>query len=216
MKTSKPDSQRIHLPIAQALVILLLAGTVALRASPAEPQTPAVRSSTGAAPDQPAAAASTLQENSSGKAAAGTLSPLVTAVIKLADAEVSPEVIRSYVDASPSATALTEADVIALKQHKVGDELVTTLIKQGAKKHAQEVQAKNEAVVRALAARNVKSGGMDPESYDYFQYYYLHPRALASANQRLNSSYFGPGASAFYTFGPGFGWRPHGYGWPRY
>lgn len=114
-------------------------------------------------------------------------------------ADVSPEVIKAFIDSSTDAAPLTDADVIALKQHRVPDEIVTALIKQGATRQEVNTQRKNEIVSRALAARTARYGGMDPESYDYFQYYYLHPRTLSSAYQRM-APY--PSARRGYIYGP--------------
>jgi len=49
----------------------------------------------------------------------------------------------------------------------------------------------------------------------YFQHYYLQPRALASAYQRL-SPYYGPWGYYRYGPSPGFGFRHYGYGRFRY
>ena len=161
--------------------------------------------------DQPSASA--VRKSPSEQPATFPLSPAVAAVVKMADANVSPEVLKAYIESSPPTAPLAEADIIALKQHNVADEVATLLIKQGAKTRALEVQKKNEAIIRGVAARNAKFGGMDPESYDYFQYYYLQPRAMASAYQRLYP-YYGPGA-LFYGSSPRLGRSPYGYGWPR-
>ncbi|MCX6905462.1 MAG: hypothetical protein NTW03_18685 [Verrucomicrobia bacterium] len=116
---------------------------------------------------------------------AAALSPGISEILKMADAGVSPEVIKTYVESSPMAYQSTEADVIALKQHHVADEVVILLLKRGAQVRVALAQAKNEAAARALALRTRASGGFDPDSYEYFQYYYLQPRAQASMYQRL-------------------------------
>jgi hypothetical protein len=143
-----------------------------------------------------------------------TRSPLVHAVIRMTTAGVSVPVVKTYVECSSSIELLTDADIIALKQSKVPDEIVTVLVKQTAQARAQDVQQKNEAVARVLATRRARFGGMDPESYDYFQYYYLHPRALASAYQRLSP--YGPWGPYRYGSAPGYGYHPYGHAWHRY
>ena len=44
-------------------------------------------------------------------------------------------------------------------------------------------------LVALLRSGQLNPGDLDPEGYDYFRHYYLYPRTLASANQRLWSSY---------------------------
>jgi len=50
---------------------------------------------------------------------------------------------------------------------------------------------------------------LDPESYDYFQYYYLYPRTLASVNERIYSSY--PWVAGYPGYAYGYG-APWGFG----
>lgn len=137
------------------------------------------------------------------------LSPGVGEILKMADAGVSMEVIKAYVECSPIPYQPTGEDVIALKNHKVADEVVTILLKRGAQVRAALVQARNDALARALASRRMASGGLDPESYEYFQHYYLQPRALASAYERLAPySYSSFPFSYGYLSGPPFSAGP--------
>jgi hypothetical protein len=101
-------------------------------------------------------------------------------------------VIKSYVECSPIAYQPTDEDVIALKKHYVADEVVTLMLNRGAQVRAALTQARNDAFTRALTSKRMASGGLDPESYDYFQHYYLQPRALASAYERLAPYSFSP------------------------
>jgi len=141
---------------------------------------------------------------------AAVISPGVAEVLKMADAGVSTEVIKTYVESSPVAAQPTDDDVIAMKKHNVGDDVVTLLLKRGAEARGKATAAKNEAVAQVLANRRAASGGFEPESYDYFRYYYLQPRALASANQRLYP-YYSPYFSRPHGYGPVYG---YGYGAP--
>jgi hypothetical protein len=136
--------------------------------------------------------------------AAATFSPGVIEILKMADAGVSAEVIKSYIESSPVAFAPTEDDVIALKKHNVGDEIATLLLKRGSEARVAAAEAKREAVARVLSSRQASSGGFDPESYDYFRYYYLQPRALAAAYQRL-APYYGPHFARPYGYGSAYG-----------
>jgi len=127
------------------------------------------------------------------------LSAGITEILKLADAGVSTEVITTYIETSPLKLQPTEQDVIALKAHNVPDEVVNLLLRRGAQARDAATQARNEAILQIVESRLAASGGIDPESHDYFRTYYLQPRAVAAANQRLDP-YYGRG----YGYGPAF------------
>lgn len=149
------------------------------------------------------------------------LLPEVAGVIRLAEAGVSGEVITAYIEAAPVSGPLTEADIIALKQKSVGDDVTKLLLRRGAVARVAVVEARQAATAQAVAERRVAAGGFDPEGYDYFQYYHLQPRTMASVRERL---YGGPGARRYgwgyrygTLYGPGFAGRPphHRGGWGR-
>ncbi len=129
----------------------------------------------------------------------------VADILKMADAGVSKGVITAYIENSDRAYKLTHEDIIALKKHNVDDEVVTLMLKRGAQIRAAVTQARNDALARALASRNMAGGGFDPEGYDYFQYHYLQPRALQSAYERLGPYYYYPPVP--YAYGSPFGYR---------
>jgi hypothetical protein len=129
------------------------------------------------------------------------LAPGVKDILQLADAGVSSEVIKSYVEYSATPYQPTGPDIIALKAHNVSDEIVTLLLKRGAQVRTAIAQARSDALTRALSARK-GSSGLDPESYDYFRYYYLQPRALASAYERL-FPYYNPSFASPFAYPPG-------------
>jgi hypothetical protein len=149
------------------------------------------------------------------KPATDAASPGVAEILKMTDAGVNQDVIMAYIEASASAPQPTEKDVIAMKEHKVSDEVVKLLLKRGATARTESIKAKNEAVMNVMESRRQATGGVDPESYDYFRTYYLQPRALASANQRLYP-YFGPYAGRGYAFGPVFNYGAPFAGRPVY
>jgi len=149
------------------------------------------------------------------QASAAPLSPRVAEVIKMVDAEVSTQVIVTYIESAATAPQPTEQDIIAMKEHKVDDEIVKLLLKRGAAARIASNDAKKEALLRVVESRRATTGGIDAESYDYFRAYYLQPRAMAAANQRLYPYYgvYGPrsyryGAPAFYG-APIFGQPPY-------
>jgi hypothetical protein len=136
----------------------------------------------------------------------------VSEIIRLADAGISTEIIRTYIECSSTAFQPTDADIIALKQHHVADDVITLLMKRGAQVRVVAAQARNDAAIDAISTSRMASGGFDPESYDYFQYYYLQPRAQASVNQRLSPFSYPSFSHAYgypsvHGFGPPFAGR---------
>ncbi len=122
--------------------------------------------------------------------ASGSNSQAVAEIVKMADAAVSERVITAYIQNSDATYQLTHDDIITLKKHNVPDDVLVLMLKRNAQSRAAAVQAKKEALARALASRRASAGGLDPESYDYFRYHYLQPRALESVYQRLGPYYY--------------------------
>src|SRR5208282_193291 len=170
---------------------------------------PAAVTAPGAGQDDPAKLART-----AGKADAGKLelsanralnySAGVDEILKMVQSGVSTQVIKAYIEDSPVAYNLTAADLIALKEQAFPDELTLAMMKRGAALRMQARQAMASAATPASAGGgNRRYYRLDPESYDYFQYYYLYPRTLAAANQRFFSANglapgFGPYAYGYY------------------
>lgn len=127
----------------------------------------------------------------------------VDEILKMVQAGVSKEVMKTYIETAQVASHLTAADLVTLKEHGVPDDLTVALMKRGAELAAQAKQASASTEVPAkvsgtmslnelvalLRSGQPNPGDLDPEGYDYFRHYYLYPRTLASANQRLWSSY---------------------------
>jgi hypothetical protein len=114
----------------------------------------------------------------------------VAEIVKMADAGVSEKVITAYIENSGASYQLTHEDVITLKNHNVHDDVLVLMLKRSAQSRAAAADAKKEALARALASRTASAGGLDPESYDYFRYHYLQPRAVESVYQRLGPYYY--------------------------
>jgi hypothetical protein len=124
-------------------------------------------------------------------------------ILKMVQAAVSTEVIKLFIENSPIAYDLSATDIVALKEKAVPDDITSSMINRGALLRNQARQA-NKVYSQSLNRRyNIP----DPESYAYFQQYYLFPRTLAAANQRLLSAYadLPPYSSRFY--GPPAFWR---------
>ena len=86
-------------------------------------------------------------------------------------------------------------------------------MKRGAEVRAQVYQTGVDSATPATpspaakpsAAAYPRSYALDPESYEYFQYYYLQPRTLASVYQRLSPYYsHSYGYNAPLPYGPYF------------
>ncbi len=126
------------------------------------------------------------------------LSPVTLEVIKLLQAGMSKSIIQAYIEQAAVTRALTAADLVALKEKGVPDDLTVALLKR-----ANAVAAAQTRRPQLAATTGSTSSGqgappalgapgsrvMDPESYDFWWYHYAYPRALAAANERLFSSY---------------------------
>ena len=188
MKSPRPISSLLF-----STLVAVLVGSGRLALAQENSAAPAAAPGASAGPRAP-----------SNSAAHGVLSPGVGEILKMADAGVSAEVIKTYIECSPATLQPTDADMIALKQHKVPDEIATLLLKRGAQLRVAVAQARAAAIERVRSSRNVAAGGFDPESHEYFQYYHLQPRALAFGYQRF-SPYYYPSYPNVYRYGPPFG-----------
>ncbi len=115
-------------------------------------------------------------------------SPAVREILRMLDAGVSKEVIKAYLEGAPVTSQPTPSDMIALKEHGVADEITVALLKRSAQL-APPAQPPPQTTAPPVAARRSENTSyrfyLDPESYEYFQYYYLYPRTLANAYDRL-------------------------------
>ena len=184
------------------------------------PSESAIPQSASGASDKPATAQAGQSQNSEPRAKTPTqYLASVDEILKMVQASVSKEVMKSYIETAPVAPHLSAADIVSLKEHGVPDELTVALMKRGAELAAQAkpAGARAEAPARVsgtislnelaavLRSSQLNPGQLDPEGYDYFRYYYLFPRTIASANERILSSY-----PAFPAYGPCFpGYASH-------
>lgn len=121
------------------------------------------------------------------------------------DAGVSKEVVKTYVESAPHRSQPTPSDMIVLKESGVPDEITVALLKRSAELAQQQLQ-RSQPQAGAIADSQRQSnpgyrGYLDPESYEYFQYYYLYPRTLAHAYNRLG--YYGSPYYPGYYGNPG-------------
>jgi hypothetical protein len=107
----------------------------------------------------------------------------VEEVLKMVKAGVSKEVIKTYVESSAMEYRLSAAGIIMLKEHAAPDEVIAAMLKRDAA--LRQHRSNPTETPPAASGQNRHYGALDPESYEYFQYYYLYPRSVAAANERL-------------------------------
>ncbi len=194
VKIMKQPLAGIWLLAAAMAGTLLFSGTRAqaaqpAAASPAPAQTPEIKGSDSAQ----SATAQAKPDRGKGEPNAGSAikhSIGIDEILKMARAGVSKEVIKTFIENSPIAYNPSAADIIALKDQAVPDELTTALLKRGAQLRAQALQTHQaNAVAPGYPNGGPRYGGFDPESYDFWWYHYAYPRALGDANQRMFAPY---------------------------
>jgi hypothetical protein len=116
-------------------------------------------------------------------------------VLMMMDAGVSKEVIKAYVENAPIIGDADGTDLIALKEHRVPDDITIALLKRAAERRRQNSPATSTPSVATYSV------SIDPDSYDYFQNYYLYPRTLGYAYERLGG-YPAPYPGYYGAFGP--------------
>jgi hypothetical protein len=167
-------------------------------------------------------------------------SPGVADIVKMVDAKVDPGVVRTYIEHSPTAYNPSAMEIIALKDHGVGADILTAMLQHGAEVRAQTMRG-------ALGAANTPApqaaaGEVNPYApvYDngaqavYPAYSYTYPDtsyAYPSSNYVYPNSYYGsydygsywpwywPSfCFGYYPFGSycGYPYRSCGYGYPYY
>jgi hypothetical protein len=136
----------------------------------------------------------------------------VREILKMLDAGVSTEVVKAYVESAAISSKPTASDMILLKKRGVPDEITVALLKRSAGVSPPVQQGNSQPVPNVVVlprapANAAGSAYLDPESYEYFQYYYLYPRTLASAYDRLGLYPWvspWPYSAGYYPHGPYF------------
>ncbi len=112
-------------------------------------------------------------------------SPSIDAILQMVDGGVSTNIVKSYVESSLVPFDPTPADLLALKQHGVSDEITLAIIQHGAQLRQQFQQTPAAAPATTPGPVNPRTAGFDPEGYDFWWYHYAYPRTLASIDQRM-------------------------------
>ena len=136
------------------------------------------------------------------------LSPGIADIVKMVDAKIDPQVIKTYIQNSPTAYNPSATEIIALKDQGVGSEILTAMLQHGAEVRAQSMRAAQAAP--GAAAPQTFPGGVNPYApapgYDY-----------SAQPVYPNYSYSYPDYSDAYPAYaypyPAYGW---GYPWPYY
>src|ERR1017187_10845532 len=138
-------------------------------------------------------------------ALAARFSPGVADIVKLVEAKVDPEVIKTYVTSSRTAYNPSATEIIALKDRGVGPEILTAMLQRGAEVRAQSMQAAQAAA--SASAPQTYPSGVNPNAavpgYDYGtqpaypNYAYSYP---------ANSYVYPSDAYAYPAYGYGYSW----------
>ena len=123
-------------------------------------------------------------------------------IVKLAEAKVEPEVIKTFIGNSPVAYNPSATEIIALKDRGVAPEILTAMLQRGTEVRAQALRAGPAAA----AATAPPSGSGAVNQYA--------PAYTASA-QPIYASYAYPSHSYAYP-AYDYGYYGYGWGWPYY
>jgi hypothetical protein len=203
MRPNRAFERMIATTLVAATLTLIASAQDAQTNAPAAPDPASAKAGSKSAQtpgpkDQPAAPASKAQKQ---------YSPGVADILKLLQAGVSKDVIKAFVEHSSVVYQLTADDIVALKQQGVPDDLITTMVQRGMPAAGQggPVLPRPPNPGASPAQVSTPSEGIDPEGYEFWWYHYAYPRALASANERLFSSY-----APFYGYS-GYAYSPYGF-----
>ena len=192
----------------------LMAGTLVLCAPVASRAINAVTPATGAV-NQSVAAPPT--------APAARHSPGVTDIMKMVDAKVDAQVIKTYIKNSPTAYYPSANEIIALKDRGVGPEILTAMLQRGAEVRVQSMQAAQAAA--SASAPQTYPNGVTPYAPAPDYGYTTQPAYpnYADSYPAYADTYAYPAYSYGYSspyFNCGFGGYGCGYpyycGWPGF
>ena len=85
---------------------------------------------------------------------AARFSPGVADIVKLVDAKVDPEVIKTYIKSSSTAYNPSATEIIALKDKGVGPEILPAMLQRGAEVRAQSMRAAAGGCHRSIRGRS--------------------------------------------------------------
>src|ERR1039458_8441463 len=136
-------------------------------------------------------------------APAARYSPGVADIVKMVDAKVDAEVIKTYVKNSPTAYNPSANEIIALKDRGVGPEILTAMLQRGAEVRVQSMQAAQAAASAALPQTYPSPVAPSAPAPDY---------GYATQPDYANYGYSYPAYVGCYGY-PAYGC---GYSWPYF
>ena len=130
-------------------------------------------------------------------------------ILKMVDAKVDPEVIKTFINNSPTAYNPSATEIIALKDHGVGSEILTAMLQHGAEVRAQAMRAAQAAGNPAVPQAG--QGAVNPyaPAYDYS----AQPAYPAYPYTYPANSYVSPSYGYDYPVSS-YGGYDCGYSWP--
>jgi hypothetical protein len=130
-------------------------------------------------------------------------SPGVADIVRMVDAKVDAEVIKTYIKNSPTAYNPNATEIIALRDRGVGPEILTAMLQRGAEVRVQSMQAA-QAVASTVAPQTYPAAANPyAPAPAYPNYAYSYPV----------DSYAYPSYAYAYP-GYNYGYCSYGYGWP--
>ncbi len=137
---------------------------------------------------------------------ATTQSPALGEILKMADAKVSPEIIKAYIHISPIAYKPSAADIIDLRKRGVSEDIILALIE-----HGEAPQAKSASSSQATASASTSPSSA--ESSKVPAPVYAAPAQTVYPNYTYPYPYPAYSYPAYpYAVYPWYGYpRPYGY-----
>ena len=115
-----------------------------------------------------------------------TKSPGIVELLEMADAGVSADVMKSYVEGSTTKYSITANEVILMKEKGISDEVTAAVLKRMNDERQKVAAVKRTPPVMPRIVQQLSTPGrLDPESYEFFLMHHLYPRTLSSSYSRL-------------------------------
>jgi hypothetical protein len=156
----------------------------------------------------PTAGAVTQDTPAAQNAPVARFSPGVADIVKMVDAKVDPEVVKTYIQNSSTAYNPSATEIIALKDHGVGSDILTAMLQRGAEVRTQATGA--ASAVANPPSPQAPSGVVNPyapaNDYSaqpvYPSYAYTYPAAsyvYPSYSCDYPSYYYGGYGCGYYS-----------------
>lgn len=115
-----------------------------------------------------------------------TVSPGIAEILKMAEAGIAADVMKSFVEGSSVKYSITANDVIVMKERGVADEVTAAVLQRVNEERKKTASIKRQPPVMPRIVQQFSTPGrLDPESYEFFLMHHLYPRTLSSSYSRL-------------------------------